>query len=58
MVEVLVGEDFAEETWAPETAVNDLWFGGFDDGGLEGLIPRDEFGADCALDVEVAGFFL
>ena len=58
MVEIFVGEDFAEEAWAPEAAVNDLWLGRFDDGSLERVIPRDKFGAYRALDVEVAGFFL
>ena len=57
MVEIFVGEDFAQETWSPEAAVDDLRFCGFDDGRLKVLIPRDAFGAYRALDVEVAGFF-
>jgi hypothetical protein len=58
VIKVFVGEDFAWETWAPEAAINDLWFGRFNDGDLVGLIPRDEFGACRMLDGEVAGFFL
>ena len=56
VVEILVGEDFAEEAWTPESAINDLWFGWLDDRGLKRAVPGDKFGADRALDVEVARF--
>jgi hypothetical protein len=58
VVEVFIGENFAEETWAPEAAVNDLWLGRLNDRGLEGVVPRDKFGTYRALDVEVTGLFL